>query len=334
MDKSKIYICHTYYHVLISIIKEISSNANADIVICDTIPEGEKIVGSLKKSGIFKNVFEFSEKKYKNNSLNRSRFGKLEILFINSKYKKMIKPSFQLNKDIYKEVNIFNDWTYLGYYLRANKIYYNLLEDAKDSYKVLENYVRINYKKPLLHKFFGFALETSYFHGKSKYSKVVEVNDDNEIKIPKEKIRVNNKNEMFSKLAEGQLKSIYSIFTEDEIETVINKNSILILSQPLYEDSMVQTEEYQKKVYQDIIDQYCKDVDVYIKPHPRDNFDYGKEFCNVKIINKNIPTEILNFNPNIKFKKAITVSSSSINGIDFVDEKIYLGFDWLKNYNK
>lgn len=333
MQSSRIYICFTYYHVLISIIKEISNNAEADIVICDTIPDSEKLIESLIKSKIFNNVFKFSEKKYKNSNLDKRRFGRFKVLFINNKYKKMIKPSFQLR--VYKEVNIFNDWTYLGYYLRASKIYYNLLEDATDSYKVLDHYVEINYKKKLIHKVFGFALETSYFHGKSKYSKFVEVNDGNGINIPKEKIRVNSKKEMFRKLTEAQKKRIYAIFIDNEIEgTNLNKNSTIILSQPLFEDSMVQSEEIQKKVYQDIIDLYCKDDEVFIKPHPRDNFEYEKEFCNVKVINKNIPTEILDFNPNTKFTKAITVSSTSINGINFVDEKINLGFDWLKKYCK
>ncbi|PKC52200.1 LST-domain-containing protein [Rhizophagus irregularis] len=208
----------------------------------------------------------------------------------------MIKPSFQLSKLTYYEINIYNDWTYMGYFLRSNKIYYNLLEDAKDSFKVLDNYVKIDYKKSLLHKILGFAFETLYFHGKSKYAKVVEVNDD---------------------LVE---------------ELGINKDSALILSQPLFQDAMVDTEDIQERVYRDIIDIYCKGLEVYIKPHPRDTFNYEKVFNDVKVINKNLPIEILDFNPYINFNKAITISSSSINGIDIVDEKIYLGFDWLKRY--
>ncbi|AMQ07885.1 polysialyltransferase family glycosyltransferase [Sporosarcina psychrophila] len=334
MNKKKVYICFTYYHVLITLVKEISNIGDADIVICDSIPEHEKLFDSLNEARIFSNVYIFSEEKYKSDRRNNSRSGKIGNLITNYKLKKIIRPTFELKKSTYKEVNIYNDWTYLGYYLRANKIYYTLLEDAKDSYKVLENYVKIDYHKSVIRKIFGFIFESSYFYGKSKYSKTVEVNDEQDLKIPRKKIRVKNKKEMFSKLTEEQKQKIYMIFTSnEEVESFTYGNSVLILSQPLFEDSMVQTEKIQREVYQDIIDTYCNDLNIVVKPHPRDNFNYEDSFKNVHVKDKNLPSEILNFNPNIKYKKAITVSSSSINGIDFVEEKVYLGFDWLKKYH-
>lgn len=332
MPSTRVYICHTYYHVLISMIKEISKKKDADIVICDTIPKYQELMNSLNKAKIFNNVFFFSELKYKNNA-RKIHPKKHEILLANYKFKKLINPNFEFNQNTYEEVNIYNDWTYFGYYLRANRIYYNLLEDAKDSYKVLDSYVKINYHKNFIQKIFGFALETLYFHGKSKYSNIIEVNDHLGLRIPKEKIRICKKQEMFDKLTLEQKDKIYKVFSrEKDLADIVNLKSVLILTQPLFEDRMVQTKEHQKEVYQNIIDTHCTALNIVIKPHPRDNFNYDGEFKNVSVMDKNLPTEILNFNTNIKFSKAITVSSSSINGINFVDEKIYLGFDWLKKY--
>ncbi|MGN7385515.1 polysialyltransferase family glycosyltransferase [Sporosarcina sp. SAFN-015] len=333
MKNNRVYICFTYYHVLVTLVKEISNIGEADIVICDTIPGYMKLFHSLKGTRSFKNVYTFSEKKYRKSNVEKRRFSKIELVFTNYKYKKMIKPNFELKKNTYKEVNIYNDWTYLGYYLRANRIYYNLLEDAMDSYKVLKNYIEIDYKKSLRNRIFGFVYETLYFHGKSKYSKIVEVNNEKDLEIPREKIRVKDKKEMFSKLTEEQKKQIYMIFTmDDDEESSLHGDSVLILSQPLFEDGIVQTKEIQRKVYQDIIDAYCDDLNIFIKPHPRDNFNYRDNFINVRVMNKDLPSEILNFNPNIKYKKAITVTSTSLNSIDFVDDKVYFGFEWLRKY--
>ncbi|MDF2946610.1 MAG: hypothetical protein K0S51_1289 [Bacillales bacterium] len=335
MINKKLYICFTFYHVLVTLMKEISSDYTADIVICDTIPEYEGLIDSLKDSGIFNNVYEFKEKKYQESGfLNFKRFIRVRNLFVNQIIKKNINPSFELKKSTYSEVNIFNDWTYIGYYLRANKIYYNLLEDAKDSYKVLGNYFKIDYYKPFKHRLLSRIFETQFFHGKSKYSKVVEVNSADGISIPKDKLRITPKDNMFKNLTNEDKIKIYNIFMSDKVSPTLEQNSILILTQPLFEDKIVKFSEIQKNVYEIIINEYCieKGLNPVIKPHPRDNFNYELEFSNIKVINKNLPTEILNFNPQIKFAKAITVTSSSIGGIDFVDEKISLGFEWLRQF--
>lgn len=330
----KIYICHTYYHVLVTLTKEVDRENDVSIVLANTIPQCEDLFHSLSKSKLFKNIYLFDEVKYQKEGYKPSRLGKFGGLFTNYRFKKMIKPNFELKKTSYTDYYIYNDATYLGYYLRANKIYYNLLEDAKDSYKVLDNYIKIDYFKSFKHIILGFAYETLFYHGKSKYSKIVEVNDAKGIKIPQDKIKVSNKREMFDRLKEEQKLEIYNLFINNKEIPMKNENAILILTQPLFNDLMVKTIEMQRIVYQEIIENYCKGFEIVIKPHPRDTFNYEEYFIGVRVMNKNIPTEILNFNPNIRFKKAITVSSSSVDSIDFVEEKIYLGFDWLKKYDK
>ena len=47
-----------------------------------------------------------------------------------------------------------------------------------------------------------------------------------------------------------------------------------------------------------------------------------------------MPIEVLKFNSNIKFDKAVTIVSSSIKSLDFVDEKIEYGFEYLDKYKR
>lgn len=111
-------------------------------------------------------------------------------------------------------------------------------------------------------------------------------------------------------------------------------DNVLLLTQPLFKDNMVDYMQDQIDIYKDMINKYIKDYKVYIKPHPRDDFDYKKINKDVKIINKNMPIEVLKFNSNIKFKKAVTIVSSSIKSLNFVEEKIEYGFEYLDKYKR
>jgi hypothetical protein len=337
VKKESVYICLTYYHVLITIIKEINKNAEkkVDIVICSTIPNYQKLISSLNRSSIFSKVIFFDEKKYQiEKPLQRNIYGKLHFLFFNHYIKKKIIVDFKIKK-VYKEVNIFNDAANIGYYLRAKKIFYNLLEDGYDHYKILKNYIKIEYNdKKFRHRFFSF--ESYFYHGNSKYSKIVEVNDSDGLDIPKEKIIVNKKKDMFDKLNETDKKKIYSIFILDDfpMNLFLKTKKVLLLTQPFYNDGMLKTESSQIRLYNDIIKRYLSSSIVFIKPHPRDEVSYKTLSKVCQIVDKNIPIEVLNFNDKIKFNTVVTVSSSSIHGIDFVDEKIFLGLDFLKKYDE
>ncbi len=69
-----------------------------------------------------------------------------------------------------------------------------------------------------------------------------------------------------------------------------------------------------------------------IKPHPRDEIDYKKIFNDSVILKRTYPIEILNFVNNISIKRCITAFSTSIDGINFCEEKIKLGYDFVEKY--
>ena len=108
----------------------------------------------------------------------------------------------------------------------------------------------------------------------------------------------------------------------------------LLITQPLYQDKFLKSENEQIELYQKIIDSYLKDENIIIKTHPREKIDYNKLKSNNKIIiiNDNFPIEILNFIPNLKFNKVITILSTSIKLINNCNKKIMLGWPYLYDF--
>lgn len=69
VNKRKIYICTTYYHVLVTLAKtllEESKIKNTDIIVCDDIIEAGSLCQKLKKYNLFNKIFLLSNLKYLN----------------------------------------------------------------------------------------------------------------------------------------------------------------------------------------------------------------------------------------------------------------------------
>ena len=106
-------------------------------------------------------------------------------------------------------------------------------------------------------------------------------------------------------------------------------DKILVLSEPLC------ALDVRKQIFADIIREYGK-VDgrkgqILIKPHPRDVLDYAKEFPEHIVLSGMFPMEILNFIPRLRFKRVISVLTVP-NGIQFAEEILFLGEDFLDRY--
>ena len=169
--------------------------------------------------------------------------------------------------------------------------------------------------------------------GQSKYIIDIEVNNKEGVNLKNKVLKEVKKSDLYNSLTTKDKKIIYNIFIDKDIKIDKEKKNILILTQPLYIDNLVASQEIQNRIYLDIIKDY-PNYNIYIKPHPRDLTDYKKLDSKINIISKNMPMEVLNFNKNLKFDKAITIQSSSINFLEFVDEKIKLGYKILEKYKE
>ena len=158
---------------------------------------------------------------------------------------------------------------------------------------------------------------------------MIEVNDGNGLFIKHERIVVNRKEDIINSINKAQKRIIKKIFLPYvNIELLNDKD--LIITQPLYIDNFLDSENDQILLYKNIIRKYCNNGAV-IKVHPRDKIDYSS-FKEEYVIRDKFPIEVLNYISDIKFNKVITISSTAINQINNCKEKIILGWDYLDKY--
>ena len=63
---------------------------------------------------------------------------------------------------------------------------------------------------------------------------------------------------------------------------------------------------------------------LFIKTHPRDTTDYAALFPDAVILERTMPSEVLNFCLPFHFARAVTVQSFVLRGFTAADEKILL----------
>ena len=91
-------------------------------------------------------------------------------------------------------------------------------------------------------------------------------------------------------------------------------------------------EEARKRVCIDVLEKYCKGYRVIIKPHPRDLIDYEKLCPGVVVLKGRFPVEVLNFFEGLHVKRAVSIITTAMDNMDFVEEKINLGASFWDAY--
>ena len=322
----KLFICHTPYHVLVTLVKSLQSKEEEqEILISEEIENVGFLCENLEKTQLYDSV-----KVFKNNKLMSSN-----RLFL--KYSTMHKALKNLYGDLdfsQRDIYIFNDWTPIGYYLNLEKKYYHLLEDGLDCYKaggVMEEYYR-GFSK-MSHRIRRFLHYGVFYLGESYYMIDLEVNSMDHLCIRKcRNIVVYHKKEQFSNLAKQQKEIIVKVFLDEQsILSELKKDNpvSIFLTQPLYKDCLVKNKKIQIELYRYLMKKYGKGT-VWIKPHPRDDIDYKKVFPGCHVLDqKNVPMEVFDFIEDLKCERVITAYSTAIRGIEFCKEKIFFDKDTI-----
>ena len=337
--KNIVYICSTYYHVYIAIAKILLGAQHADIIICDDIDAHECLCSSLERSNVCGSVFFFDGKKVPTYDPKN----KIEKVFIqHRKHQRMVESALPLDLNQYTSIFIFHDGTKLGKYLQDAKIPYHLLEDSLNYFQIIQNTPGQSELPPankikFLMKYYGGI---GYLPcGQNRFCRSIEVNEKKNLQIGHRAILESPRAKMLSALDCEQRKRIFDVFVDTRIASFLKsfcanqKKSVLLLTNPLFFDQYVRTEQMQISIYKDIIDVYQgKGYTVIIKPHPRDQAEYHKYFPKLIILEKNFPTEVLNYDQGIFFDEAATIFSSSIEVLQCVGTIKRYGFSFLNNY--
>lgn len=344
--KKRIYVCHTYYHVYIACLKEFylpkEERGQASLVLSTMSNDFGNLKERAQKSGLFEEVFLFEEKedvffpqlqKYHKdrgniviNMLARIRYTKL--------LGKLQEPYVPVDFKEYKDIYVFCDSDPIGYYLSYKKIYYHALEDGLNC---LETYDTARYDNRGHFAFKAWmAAHNLIFiqNGYGKYCLDMEVNDISVLPYPIDKHVEKPRAELVENLSEEDKGVLLHLFIEnmDELQQTLDcgqEDKILVLTEPLCDLQV------RKRIFADVIREYGridgKEGQILIKPHPRDVLDYDKEFSEYIILNKMFPMEMLNFIPGLRFRKVLSVFTVP-NSIQFADEIVYLGEDFMDKY--
>ena len=169
-------------------------------------------------------------------------------------------------------------------------------------------------------------------NGYGKYCIDMEVNDISLLKYSYHKYVECPRQALVERLTAEDKAIILKAFIRDidalkeqitQSENVGDK--ILILTDPLCKLDI------RKQIFTDIIAMFEKEGTVFIKPHPRDELDYRKEFSEYPQFDATVPMEMLNFFPGLRFKKVVAVLTE-IKAIQFADEVVRLGEDFMDKY--
>ena len=342
-QNKRIYVCHTYYHVLVSVLKEMTEGrqkgGEAVMLLSTMSNDFETLDERLKSSGLFADVLDFEEKrdtffpelaKYREdkggivlNMYNR-------ILFTR-KFAKLQEKYVPVDFRDYDDIFVFCDVDPIGIYLNQHRIRYHAVEDGLDTLGPVVQAKYDNRGHFGIKKFFSMYLNLIFIcDGYSKYCIDMEVNDISVIDDEFYKYKEVPRKALLDSLSSEDKEKLIRIFIKDAdaLKEFVSKNDsdgILILTEPLC------ALDVREKIFRDLADEYGKEGTVFIKPHPRDALDYKKLFKDLWIFDRTIPMELLGLFEGVRFKKVVGVYTH-LNLIDFADEKIMLGDDFMDKY--
>lgn len=352
-DKSRIYVCHTYYHVYVSILKEMKvaretaaeDYKKADIALSSISTNFEQLGDRIDKTGIFNKVIALDEKredffpelaKYRQNYSNILKHMYNRIIFTKKLAKCEIPYLSVIDFENYEDVYVFCDSDPIGYYLNYKHIYYHAVEDGLDCLKNLDDAYVANSGHFKLKTWFSRLNLIFIMNGWGKYCLDMEINDRSVVPTDCPRFVEVPRKPLERGLTSEQKKLMIKAFIEDaEIlmeqlkPSVDGEEFMCFLTEPHPND-----EDVRKKICLDILKKYGDGYKVLIKPHPRDMIDYVKLCPNAVVLKGRFPVEVLNFFEGLHIKKAISILTTAMNNMDFVEEKINLGASFWDEYEE
>ena len=343
--KERIYVCHTYYHVYVTFLKELNlpkeKRGQATLVLSTMSIDFENLKERVEKTGLFEEVLEYAEKqeaffpelkKYREDKGNIV-FNMISRICFTKKYARLQAPYVPVDFKEYKDIYVYCDSDPIGYYLNYKKIYYHAVEDGLNCLKNFDAARYDNRGNFELKAWMSRKLNLIFVqNGYGKYCLDMEVNDISAIKYPCPQYIEVPRQPLVDALSQDDKEIILNAFIRDRasLEKQIEEGNktgskILILTEPLC------TMDVREQIFRDLISTYEPEGKIFLKPHPRDELDYYALFPEYPIIDGTVPMEMLNFFEGLKFTKVISVLTE-MKAVQFADEAVRLGPDFMDKY--
>jgi len=343
--KERIYVCHTYYHVYVTFLKELNlpcdKRGQATLLLSRMSNDFEKLKERVEGTGLFGQVVDFDEKREDffpelakwRKGTNHFPGNLIYRIIFTKKYAGLEAPFIPVDFRQYRDIYVYCDSDPIGYYLNRNRIYYHALEDGLNCLKNFDAARYDNRRHFKLKVFLSMKLNLIFIqNGYGKYCLDMEVNDISAIRYGCPRYIEQSRQELADKLNQPDKDIILKAFIRDmdTLKAQIAEccrvgDKILILTDPLC------TLEVREQIFRDIIKMYESEGTIFLKPHPRDDLNYRKLFGKYPQFDAAVPMEMLNFFPGLKFKKVVAVLTE-IKAIHFADEVVRLGLDFMDAY--
>lgn len=342
-NKGRAYVCHTYYQAYVSILKELGlpeeRRGEATLILSTMSTDFESFKERVESTGIFREVVMYPESR-DFPELEKYRVDRGNIvfnMFVRIRYTrrlaKLNEPLVPVDMTKFRDIYVFCDADPIGYYLNMKKIPYHACEDATNTIVYYDearhdNKGHFGMKAFLSSKFNLILVQNGY----AKYCIDMEVNDIAAIKYPCPKYVEVPLEDMEKGVQEKDRDLILQAFVRNKEELLqqiedsgSDRDKILILTEPLC------TLDVRERLFRDLAETYSKEGAVYFKQHPRDLLDYKKLFAEYPQFDANIPMEVLNYFPNLHFKKVVGIWTE-MGALRFADEIVRLGAPFMDKY--
>lgn len=343
--KERIYVCHTYYHVYVSFLKELNlprdNRGQATLLLSKMSIDFEQLGERIKSTGLFEQVLEYDEKrddffpelKRYNQDKGNIVLNMFSRILYTKKLAKLNAPYVPVNFKEYQDIYVYCDADPIGYYLNWKHIPYHAVEDGLNTLVHNDEARYDNRGHFKLKVFFSRRLNLIFIqNGYGKYCIDMEVNDIAAIPYPCPGYVEQPRQALLSGLDQEDRDLILQAFIRDKekLEQQIQESSgigdkILVLTEPLCDLHV------REKIFRDIIERFEKEGTIFIKPHPRDALDYRELFSEYPQFDAAVPMEVLGFFPNMRFRKVVGVLTE-MKSISFADEIVRLGPDFMDDY--
>lgn len=352
-EKSRIYVCHTYYHVYVSMLKEMKLQREAqadsqvvyrkaDIALSELSTDFEQLGERLEKAKVFDQVLVLHEKreeyfpelaKYRQNYHSIWKHMWNRMIFT-KKLPKCEEPFIDIDFKAYEDVYVFCDSDPIGYYMNYKHIPYHAVEDGLDCLKNLDDAYVANQGHFKLKTWFSRHNLIFIMNGWGKYCLDMEINDRSKVPTDCPRFVEVPRKPLEEGLTSEQKKQMLLAFLMDAEGLIAQlchnhgkQQYMMYLTEAYPKD-----EEIRKKITLDILEKYGKGYQVLIKPHPRDMIDYTKLCPQCMVLKGRFPIEVLNFMEGIHIKRAVSIVTTAMSTISFVEEKINLGASFWDAY--
>lgn len=313
--KPNLYICHTAYQVLVDLLRAGRAEGKPHtMVLSAAVADAEALAARLDKTGVVRTVL-VDETRWPGTVT-----GPLAAWRCRRAFEKLC--GWKLDRARHENIYIHNDWSVLGRYLQDCRAGYILCEDTFGSTLGPDQHLVTDQRAA---PDFARKQKTGrgyLYWGDSPWCKVVESEDAALCTLfGPDKMVTDSKGALLESLTDDEKAMVRSVFLTRPLPEQA-EGATLLLPRSFVADGLM-TQESQDAMFQAVAARYAVGP-LFIKTHPRDTTDYQALFPDAVILERTMPSEVLNFCLPFTFRRAVTVQSFVLRGFTAAEEKILL----------